>query len=218
MSTDTPMADAPSTTLQPEQDFGRQQQQSEQADPSSLPQSQAQPHQPPQPISPTHNRKLSLTNDTHPPLSHPSRVQPIHPAFPQPSLLPATTEDAPNPYTLHPLTLQPFTTADLQSHNFDALIAECRDPQTGQIDKELVKKLQDETVGKIQERVRERQSKEAAIEREVNEMEKTREVERKIWMKRMGGGKAGVGVSGEEAQGGVGGGGSGVDANESGKG
>jgi hypothetical protein len=217
MSTDTPMADAPTSTIQPEQDIAaRQQQQSEQADPSSLPQSQAQSLQQPQPISPTHNRKLSLTNDTHPPLSHPSRVQPIHSALPQPALLPATTDDTPNPYTLNPLTLQPFTTADLQSHNFDALLAECRDPQTGQIDKELVKKLQDEAVGKIQERVREREAKEAAIEREVNEMEKTREVERKIWMKRMAAAKGGSGGGEDGSAGGGGGGGGG--ASESGKG
>ena len=92
-----------------------------------------------------------------------------------------------------------------------------------------VERLREEAVGRLKERVRERDGLEKKVEREVQEMEKTREIERKVWLRRMGQGQGGgtgagpsvggLGIAGmSNAGGGGGGSGSGTGHGEGGKG
>lgn len=92
---------------------------------------------------------------------------------------------------INPLTLQPFTPAELAASKYDELL-ERFTSQPGQGSERAVNTAQlaaeqEELARQIQARMDERTRKEVEIDKEIDEMEKIREVERKIWRRRMGG-------------------------------
>jgi hypothetical protein len=136
----------------------------------------------------THSRKSSTTQ--HPtdtiPLNDPQRTHPVHASLPALPLLPPNTQHT----NINPLTLQPFTPAELTALNYDKLRAEflasssSAEPNSV-VDKAKIHKAQEEAVARLQERMKERDKKTEEIEKMIAEMEKTREIEKRVWEKRM---------------------------------
>ena len=115
----------------------------------------------------------------------------------------------------NPVTLQPFTDADLAKHGYEKLRAQIAaaavrhgdvpPPPTGGIgeggtkpplhlserEKEEIASLRDETAAALKIKIEEREVKVREIEREMEEKEKTRELERKLLRKKLAGGKEG---------------------------
>jgi hypothetical protein len=150
------------------------------------------------PASPTHARKHSTSLNDTVPLEHPSRTHPIHPALSSLPLLPQPPSAATS--TINPLTLQPFTPAELTAHKYDDLRARFVNPSTSEgqpaavaaaVNAAQVNAEQEDVVRQINARMEERARKEAEIDKEIGEKEKIREVERKIYRRKMGG-KEGV--------------------------
>lgn len=112
------------------------------------------------------------------PLDAPQRVQPIHDSLPN-IKLPAATSDAPDPVTLHPVTLRPLTHSDLKAANFDALRAQYDTP-------EAAAKAREDAVREVKKIMDENERKVRDIEREMDEKEKTRDIERKVYLKKFG--------------------------------
>ena len=131
-------------------------------------------------------RKHSTSLTETVPIDHPSRAHPVHASLPTLPLLPS--EPTAQTANINPLTLQPFTTAELAAHKYEELRA--RLSSSSNNDETLAKAVtteQEEIVQQIKARMDERARKEAEIDKEIGEMEKIREVERKIYRRRMGG-------------------------------
>ena len=148
------------------------------------------------PISPTATsasqaRKQSTSAASHisthdiVPLDSPSRTTPVHPSLPAIKVptLHATTN-------INPITLQPFSEAELKNLGYEKLRAEYEDANGGVRTAEI-EKAREEAVRMLREKISEREAKEREIDREIDEKEKIREVERKVYRKKMGIGEKG---------------------------
>jgi hypothetical protein len=145
----------------------------------------------PNPPSPTHNRKHSTSHNDTVPLDHPSRNLPIHASLPSLPLLPSSANPTTNhAQNINPLTLQPFTPAELSTHKYDELRTRFASSSESDMHKAVAAE-QEDIARQIKARMEERARKEAEIEKEIGEMEKIREVERKIYRRRMGGKESG---------------------------
>lgn len=130
------------------------------------------------------------------PLDSTRRTQPIHPSIPEVKLpsnrivdAPATSagdgngagssQQDPNPTTLNPITLQPFTVDELRLHNIESLLRQYSTP-------EAAKKALDDTATELRKLIDENDRKSKEIEREMEEKEKTREIERRVYAKKLG--------------------------------
>ena len=133
------------------------------------------------------------------PLDSPLRTKSIHP-----SLEAVKVPDAsPN---AHPVTLQPFTDAELAKYGYEKLRAQiftAADKRgssntlanitagTGlsEREKEEIVRMRDETAAVLKHKIEEKEAKVREIDREMEEKEKIREVERKVFRKKLAGGK-----------------------------
>ncbi|KEF57897.1 uncharacterized protein A1O9_05819 [Exophiala aquamarina CBS 119918] len=125
------------------------------------------------------------------------RTTPIHPSLPS-IKVPATAVAGSTEPNTNPITLKPFTDAELSKYGFEKLRAQIstRNAATEAgngtnlggrtVDEEEVKKLREETAALLKHKLEERESKIREIEREIEEKEKIREVERKVFRKKMG--------------------------------
>ena len=151
----------------------------------------------PGPISPTATsssqaRKQSTSAASHlsthdiVPLDSSARTTPIHSSFPT-IKLPASHATT----NTNPITLQPFSDADLKTLGYEKLRADYEDPTTGGVRSAEIEKAREEAVRMLREKIGERKAKEREIDREIDEKEKIREVERKVYRKKMGIGEKG---------------------------
>ncbi|RMZ91400.1 hypothetical protein DV736_g1362, partial [Chaetothyriales sp. CBS 134916] len=143
--------------------------------PSQLPQTASSP------TSTSHKGAVSNPSADTLPLDHPSRTCPIHPLLPTVLVSTDTTTTATNP-----LTLQPFTEAELKTFNFEKVLADYK-----HLPKPEIEKLRDEAAKALKEKIEEREAKLREVEKEIEEKEKIREVERKVYRKKMEGRKGG---------------------------
>ena len=143
------------------------------------------PSQPKPSSSPTSgNRKSSISLPTSTetvPLDHPSRTTPLHPSLPTVLVPPNQTTSS-----INPLTLQPFTDAELKSYNFDKLLQDHKSLSNADIEK-----ARDEAVKALRDKIDERDAKVREVEKEIEEKEKIRGVERKVYRRQMEGRKGG---------------------------
>jgi len=115
----------------------------------------------------------SVTNGTIP-LDSSLRTTPIHP-----SLLGIKVSGGASPNT-NPLTLQPFTESELAQHGYAQLRT-----QFTPADKEELAQLRAETAALLKQKLDERETKMRDIQREMDDKEKIREVERKVFRKKL---------------------------------
>ncbi|OQU96470.1 hypothetical protein CLAIMM_02551 [Cladophialophora immunda] len=127
------------------------------------------------------------------PLDSPLRSTPIHPSLPSVKVPEAAlTSSAPN---TNPITLQPFTEAELTKHGFGKLRAQIFATAAnsggglGEREKEEIARMREETAALLKQKLDEREARVREIEREMEEKEKIREVERKVFRKKLAGGK-----------------------------
>jgi hypothetical protein len=130
------------------------------------------------------------------PLDSPLRTTPIH------SLLSTVKMPRPSAANTNPITLQPFTEAELARYGYEKLRAEIvgaastssstntegetsSSSLSGKDQKERLARLRDETATLLKQRLDEREKKAREIQREMEEKEKIREVERKVFRKRL---------------------------------
>jgi hypothetical protein len=129
------------------------------------------------------------------PLDSPLRTTPIH------ALLSTVKMPATSAANTNPITLQPFTEAELVRYGYEKLRAEIvgvassstntegetssSSSLSGKDQKERLARLRDETATLLKQRLDEREKKAREIEREMEEKEKIREVERKVFRKRL---------------------------------
>jgi len=121
------------------------------------------------------------------PLDSVRRTQPIHPSISEVKLPANGSVDAPNTsttdfshvVTLNPVTLQPFTLEELRSHNIETLH---RQYST----QEAAKKALDDTAKELRKLIDENDRKSKEIDRDMEEKEKIRETERRVYAKKLG--------------------------------
>ena len=120
------------------------------------------------------------------PLDASARTTPIHASLPTIKLpvSHATTNT-------NPITLQPFSDAELKTLGYEKLRADYEDATTGGVRSAEIEKAREEAVRMLREKIGEREAKEREIDREIDEKEKIREVERKVYRKKMGIGEKG---------------------------
>ena len=149
------------------------------------------------PISPSTATRRALHMSTEISLSSPSRTRPIHPLLPEikvPSgtLITANTTSPPlsKPEPIptshyHPSSCEPLTAEELAHHKFHNLHSQyASDPQGARVALEGA-------VAEARLRIDESERRRKDIEREMEEKEKTRDFERRIFMKQAGGGTQG---------------------------
>jgi len=132
------------------------------------------------------------------PLDSALRTTPIHPSLPSVKV-PATAVAGSTEPNTNPITLKPFTKAELSKYGFEKLRAQVSTrnatSEAGngaasgggvKVDEEEVKKLREQTTALLKHKLEEREGKIREIEREIEEKEKIREVERKVFRKKMG--------------------------------
>lgn len=131
------------------------------------------------------------------PLNSTLRTTSIHPSLPSVKV-PATAVAGSTEPNTNPITLKPFTDAELAKYGFEKLRAQILARSTaieagtdtaasgGKVDEEEVRKVREETAALLKHKLEERESKIREIEREMEEKEKIREVERKVFRKKMG--------------------------------
>lgn len=140
------------------------------------------------PSSPSTTTRKVLTQPTIVPLESTTRQVPIHPDLPS-IKVPA---DNPNlkPYQYHPVTCEPLTSDDLTHHKPSFSSASTSNPATGptlqQLQKqyptpEAAERALAEAVREVKMRLEEGEEKRKEVEREMEELEKMREVERKVY-------------------------------------
>ncbi|KIW16349.1 hypothetical protein PV08_06400 [Exophiala spinifera] len=121
------------------------------------------------------------------PLDSPLRTTPIHPA------VPAVKVPADAAWNLNPITLQPFTDEELTKYGYEKVRAEVNSARgvdakgkAGvKAKQEEVARLREETANMLRQKLEERETKLREITREMEEKEKIREVERKVFRKRL---------------------------------
>ncbi|OAP58099.1 hypothetical protein AYL99_07189 [Fonsecaea erecta] len=129
------------------------------------------------------------------PLDSPLRTTPIHPSLPSVKVSDAALTSAPN---TNPITLQPFTEAELQKYGFEKLRAQILSAAATAVttaeketEEEIIARMREETAALLKQKLDEREARTREIEREMEEKEKIREVERKVFRKKLAGGKEG---------------------------
>jgi len=80
------------------------------------------------------------------------------------------------PYQYHPTSCEPLSSEDLQHHKLPQLQKQYTTP-------EAALKAQAEAIKEVKDRMAEAEKKTREINQQMEEMEKTREIERKIYMK-----------------------------------
>ncbi|KAK6382921.1 hypothetical protein LTS17_003591 [Exophiala oligosperma] len=121
------------------------------------------------------------------PLDSPSRTAPIHPS------VPAVKIPASAVWNLNPITLQPFTDEELVKYGYEKVRAEvysargvdAKGKAGVKAKEEEVARLREETANMLRQKLEEREIKLREITREMEEKEKIREVERKVFRKRL---------------------------------
>lgn len=125
--------------------------------------------------------------------------------------VPATAVAGSTEPNTNPITLKPFTDAELAKYGFEKLRAQILARSTaleagtdttlggGKVDEEEVKRVREETAALLKHKLEERESKIREIEREMEEKEKIREVERKVFRKKMGNAVAAAAAGGTDA-------------------
>lgn len=138
------------------------------------------------------------------PLESPLRTTPIHPSLPSVKVPASAQSSDPN---TNPITLRPFTEAELSKHGYEKLRAQifaasekqqhqrggasAGEGALGDREKEEIQRVRDETAAALKHKIEEREAKVREIDREMEEKEKIREVERKVFRKKLAGGKEG---------------------------
>jgi len=141
-------------------------------------------HNPLSPASYSASKTAATSSLDEPvPLDSPLRTTPIHPSIPS-IRVPADASTS----NLNPITLQPFTGAELERYGFEKLRRELGGGERPGDESEALQKAKDDAVRQLKARMEERDAKSKEIEREMDEKEKIREVERKVYRKKMGGG------------------------------
>lgn len=132
------------------------------------------------PSSPSTATRKVLTQPTVVPLDSAVRQNPIHPDLLS-IKVPASSAEGSSlslkSYQYHPVTCEPLTTEDLKDHKtnltLQQLAKQYPTPETA--DKALA-----ETVREVKMRIEESEEKRREVDREMEDLEKMREVERKI--------------------------------------
>jgi hypothetical protein len=123
------------------------------------------------PVSPTKSHKSAISTKIVP-LDAPLRQVAIHTDLPQVKV-PSTEL---KPYQYHPVSCEPFSAEDLQHHKLHQLQKQYTTP-------EAALNAQAEAIKEVKDRMAESEKKSREINQQMEEMEKTRELERKIYMK-----------------------------------
>ncbi|EXJ63710.1 hypothetical protein A1O7_00045 [Cladophialophora yegresii CBS 114405] len=133
------------------------------------------------------------------PLDSPLRTTPIHPSLPSIKVPESAVASSGGAADINPITLQPFTEAELSKYGFAKLRAQIfaatgtgtthgshHGGAVGDREREEIARLRDETAAAVRHRLEERELRVREIEREMEEKEKIREVERKVFRKKLG--------------------------------
>lgn len=133
------------------------------------------------------------TNKTqHIPPNSSLRTEPIHPLISEIKLSPNvnvstndtamhnSTSDAKAPLTtLNPVTCQPFTIDELRFHKLESLLDQYPMP-------DMALKAREDTAAELRKMLDENERRNKEIDRELDEKEKTREIERKVYARKLG--------------------------------
>lgn len=120
------------------------------------------------------------------------RTEPIHPLISEVKLSPhvniTTTDTAMHNSTsnshaplttLNPITCQPFTIDELRAHKLESLLSQYPTPTTAI-------RAREDTAAELRKILDENERKNKEIDRELDEKEKTREIERKVYVRKLG--------------------------------
>jgi len=143
------------------------------------------------PTEPPPSDPTMTTTAPPPPLDSPLRTTPLHPDLPGIKVPSESTAQ-----NLNPVTLRPFTLDELKDLGFEALVEKYVGGASGLNDggnKEEARSERDDLARQLREKLEENERKRAEIEREMDEKEKIRDVERRVFegMKRKQGERAG---------------------------
>lgn len=136
------------------------------------------------------------------PLDSTLRTTPIHPSLTSVKV-PATAVAGSTEPNTNPITLKPFTDAELSKYGFEKLRAQISAKSSAaeagtatgasatvgagsKANEEEINRLREETAALLKHKLEERDAKIREIEREMEEKEKIREVERKVFRKKLG--------------------------------
>lgn len=117
------------------------------------------------------------------PLSSPARQRPIHDSLPAVKVPVGDLK----PCQYHPVTGEPFSADDLQHPLLREMLEKYKDAAP-----EEVQKARDEAIREVKTIMEENEVKAREIERDMEEKERVREIERKVFLKQ-GKGKGGPG-------------------------
>lgn len=123
------------------------------------------------PISPTKSHKPASSTKVVP-LDSPIRQIAIHPDLPEVKV----PQNDSKPCQYHPISCELLNSEDLQHHKLPQLQKQYTTP-------EAALKAQAEVIKEVKDRMAEAERKTREINQQMGEMEKTREIERKIYMK-----------------------------------
>jgi hypothetical protein len=142
------------------------------------------------PSSPSTTTRKVLTQPTIVPLDSTTRKVPIHPDLP--SIKVPADNPSLKPYQYHPVTCEPLTNDDLTHHKPSSSSASTSNPTTGPTLQQLQKQYPTpeaaeralvEAVREVKMRLEAGEERRKEVEREMEELEKTREVERKVYVR-----------------------------------
>lgn len=132
------------------------------------------------------------SNPQNMPLDSSLRTEPIHPLITEVKLslnvkspaADATTVDATSSSnapltTLNPITLRPFTIDELRAHKLESLLSQYPTP-------DMAVKAREDTVAELRKLLDDNERKNKQIDHEMEEKEKTREIERKVYARKLG--------------------------------
>lgn len=138
------------------------------------------------------NNAESPTKMHNIPLDSSLRTEPIHPLISEVKLssnvnIPSTdtamhnsTSNFKAPITtLNPITSQPFTDDELRAHKLESLLSQYPTP-------DMAMRARDDTAAELRKILDENERKNREIDRELDEKEKTREIERKVYARKLG--------------------------------
>jgi hypothetical protein len=123
------------------------------------------------PLSPTKSHKLASSAKVEP-LDSSARQVAIHFDLPEVKV-PGTDL---KPYQYHPISCEPLSPEDFQHHKLSQLQKQYSTP-------EAALRAQAEAVKEVKDKMAETEKKRRETDQQMEEMEKTREIERKIYMK-----------------------------------
>lgn len=122
-------------------------------------------------VSPTKSHK-SASSINIVPLDAPARQIAMHPDLPEVKVPSAELK----PYQYNPVSCEPLSSEDFQYHKLAQLQKQYSTP-------EAALRAQADAVREVKERMTEAEKKTREIDQQMEEMEKTREIERKIYKK-----------------------------------